>query len=136
MDYSDKTRRPMSQALHTGQLSEEALAFVKGGASKQDLVPVSVSEPPTSTAALNNSATANPPSSFSNQNSMPSQPQPNLTSVIPGIASVTFRLPASLTAQLAQAAAERKLQRQRPFSQQDIVAEALRDWLQRYGRFA
>jgi hypothetical protein len=44
---------------------------------------------------------------------------------------MTFRLPAALSGRLGRVSAERKLRRQRPFSQQDIVAEALDEWLKR-----
>jgi hypothetical protein len=45
---------------------------------------------------------------------------------------MTFRLPADLSHHLMRAAVERKLKRERPFSQQDIVAEALQDWLRQH----
>jgi hypothetical protein len=46
---------------------------------------------------------------------------------------MTFRLPAPVAAQLVGAATERKLRRERPFTQQDIVVEALRQWFLRHG---
>lgn len=51
------------------------------------------------------------------------------------IVSVTFRLPASLTARLARISAERKRKGERPFHQQDIVAEALAQWFRQHGVF-
>jgi len=52
--------------------------------------------------------------------------------VIPAIVSMTFRLPANLAARLARVSAHRKLQRQRPYHQQDIVAEALSHWFEQH----
>lgn len=46
---------------------------------------------------------------------------------------MTFRLPADLPEALLRASMERKLRRQSPFAQQDIVAEAVRQWLRRHG---
>lgn len=45
---------------------------------------------------------------------------------------MSFRLPAPLSARLVKASVERKLRRERPFSQQDIVAEALDEWLKHH----
>ena len=47
--------------------------------------------------------------------------------------SMTFRLPPELPAALLRVAMERKLRREEPFTQQDIVAQALREWLERNG---
>lgn len=44
--------------------------------------------------------------------------------------STTFRLPSDLPALLIQISAARKVRREAPFTQQDIVAEALRKWIQ------
>ena len=45
--------------------------------------------------------------------------------------SVTVRLPAELPPALLRVAMERKLRGERPFTQQDIVAQAVREWLER-----
>jgi hypothetical protein len=44
---------------------------------------------------------------------------------------MTFRLPAELPAALLRAAMERKLRGEPPSTQQDIVAQAVREWLER-----
>ena len=49
------------------------------------------------------------------------------------IVSATFRLPASIPAALLKASSERKMKKTRPFTQQDIVADALTTWLQKNG---
>jgi hypothetical protein len=41
----------------------------------------------------------------------------------------TYRLPQRLVENLARAAMERKIKRRKPWSQQDIVAEAIGEWL-------
>jgi hypothetical protein len=44
----------------------------------------------------------------------------------------TYRLPADLVKELIRVAVSRKLDRTAPWSQQDIVAEAIRDWLEKH----
>ena len=57
------------------------------------------------------------------------EPPPAPTIAIPGTVSMTFRLPSELSTRLIRTSVERKLKRQRPFSQQDIIADALAQWL-------
>jgi hypothetical protein len=45
------------------------------------------------------------------------------------LVSATFRIPDRLMKRLLRAAANRKIERQEPFSQQEIVAVALENWL-------
>ena len=49
------------------------------------------------------------------------------------IATATFRLPANIPPALLKASSERKIKKIHPFTQQDIVAEALTEWLQKNG---
>jgi hypothetical protein len=44
----------------------------------------------------------------------------------------TYRLPQRLVEDLARAAMERKIKRRKPWSQQDIVAEAIGEWLRHH----
>jgi hypothetical protein len=46
--------------------------------------------------------------------------------------SQTYRLPEDLVKELTKAAVDRKFARTAPWSQQDIVAEALREWLHKH----
>lgn len=78
-------------------------------------------------------ASTNPPSEPPHPTDMRSKSSPNLSVVVPAIVSMTFRLPAPLAAQLVGVATERKLQREKPFTQQDIVVESLRQWFLRNG---
>jgi hypothetical protein len=120
MDYSK--RRPMSDALQPPPLSEEARTFLTGMAQPTGVVPESLAPSP-----------PHPPVPPPHPTVLSPKPPPQLSVVVSAIVSMTFRLPAALTNRLARVAAERKLQRQRPFSQQDIVAVALDEWLQRHG---
>jgi hypothetical protein len=51
-----------------------------------------------------------------------------------GAITVTFRLPPSLLKMLQRTSLERKLARQKPYSQQEIVTEAIREWLGKHGQ--
>lgn len=123
MDYL--TRRPMSEALRMVRLSEEAQQFVKGSPPK---APTQDSELPL--------ATSSPPPADRTPSPSPAPiMHPERTgddAAFSGKVSMTVRLPAGLSLQLADTAAERKRRRERPFSQQDIVAEAVADWLSRH----
>jgi hypothetical protein len=127
MDSSDETRRSMKDAL-----SDEARRFLaperkysreNTGLTEATSVP---DQPPHSTPT--NPPEKEPPPSTTTRRSSPS-----LSVVIPAIVSMTFRLPASLAGRLLGVATERKLARERPFTQQDIISEALRQWLMRNG---
>jgi len=49
---------------------------------------------------------------------------------------MTFRVPAEIPSALVRASAERKVRKQRPFTHQEIVAEALQQWLKANGFLA
>jgi hypothetical protein len=51
---------------------------------------------------------------------------------LPVLVPQTFRLPQWLVEDLARAAIERKIKRRKPWSQQDIVAEAIKEWLRKH----
>ena len=118
MDCSDKPRRTLSAALQTRELSDEALAFVNGTGNNgaKPITPANDSSVPRATSPSNGvhieqQVVEQAPSS--------------------GTVSMTFRLPSQLSAHLVRVSVERKLKREPPFSQQDIVAEALTQWLAR-----
>lgn len=50
-----------------------------------------------------------------------------------GTVSITVRLPADIPARLLRVSTERKLNRIRPWTQQEIMAEALAQWLSKNG---
>jgi hypothetical protein len=119
MDAS--TRRTLGAALQTAKLNDEQMAFVTGRAlertvATESVLPVAnlMPAPPASNTVLK----SNPPTE---------------TAALSSTMSMTFRLPSDLATTLMRVALERKLRREEPFSQQDIVAEALRDWMLRHG---
>lgn len=132
MESSDKTRRTISQALRTDSLSAEARAFLAPEGRKPVLQP-------TKSDALS-AATSTPVSSPSVLSIPPPAAELDVESAQreegtrpSGVVSMTFRLPAELPAALVRASAERKVRKQKPFTQQDIVAEAVQQWLRTHG---
>ncbi len=126
MDCSN--RRSMSQALQTGELSDDARAFVAGKVVRPVLeAPAGATPklPPESPKP----APPTPPPQNGVSKSKPADSFPSVA----GIASITVRLPAKLSSRLLRASVERKLLREQPFTQQDIVAEALDAWLRLHG---
>ena len=66
--------------------------------------------------------------------STPILPAPTLAGFsMPGVVSLNTRIEPEISAALLTASMQRKIQRQQPFTQQDIVAEALRMWLKSHG---
>ena len=135
MNCSDKTRRTMGEALGPANLSAEALAFLKPNLAK----PLSKPSPP-----------VNPPLDGLSTGSAPLpaaapelQPIPEVAETKPadgpggpGLVSMTFRVPAAIAFALLRASADRKMRRQTPFTQQEIIAEATRQWLRENGFLA
>jgi len=103
-------------------LSEEERAFVEAGkpqsrretSSPVQQLPANNEEPPVP------------------KKSPPAKKSPPTTALPPVLVSQTYRLPAELVKELTKAAVYRKLDRTAPWSQQDIVAEAIRDWLTKH----
>jgi hypothetical protein len=118
----------MSAALQTTDLGEAALDFVKAGSARPTL---------DTTAAV-----AAPVQSADNQESRPRENgvTPRLplgddaeVEPEPGLVSLTVRVPRAVPPGLLLASVDRKLKRQRPWTQQEIVAEALAHWLRKHG---
>lgn len=132
MDSSDRTRRGMKEALQSGALTEEARCFVSGKAAPARERQVGV--------MLEDAATITPPDMRGTRTPEPPQAgecsawnlPTDLSVVLPAIVSLSFRLPAGLAGRLARVSAERKLRRERPFTQQAIVVDALTRWLDRH----
>src|SRR5947209_5504461 len=102
-------RRTLSQALQTSEFSKAAIAFVGGSAS----------QPAESIEDSDKAQTA------------AKSPLPELSGDASGsgTVSMTFRLPWDLCSRLLRVSLDRKLKRQKPFTQQDIMADALAVWL-------
>ena len=126
MDSSERTRRSLGQALQSGELSEQARAFVAGTRTgTSDAASVE-------TVADDRREGADSPKQNGVSKFRPGAALPT----VEGISPITVRLPAGVTGRLLRASLERKLRREEPFTQQDIVAEALQDWLCRHGHDA
>lgn len=127
MNYS--IRRSMSEALRTDKLSEEALSFVAGKAPAPAQVPALTQE----VRPAKDLATQGEKTPSLSGDELGASSQRLHSTLLAGTVSMTFRLPTELSARLCSTSTDRKSQRERPFSQQDIVAEALDQWLRRHG---
>ena len=120
-------KRTMSQALQAGRLTEEAAAFVVAGGGG-----VVVPSAPGAFAGNTLHLPATPPATSAEAAGGESRfVHSPLAAERRAPVSVTFRLPPELCAALLRAAMERKLRGEKPFTQQDILAVALREWLER-----
>jgi hypothetical protein len=121
-----KSNRSLTEALETAQLPEAALAFVNAGApvARVQLVgPTSDPKPESRVAAGNLTVPKTSMHLPSAEDAPPVLP--------PGPVSMTFRVPADLPEALLRASMARKLRRLKPWTQQDIVTTAIREWLER-----
>ncbi|MHC1767495.1 MAG: hypothetical protein AB9869_24980 [Verrucomicrobiia bacterium] len=121
-------RRTLSAALQTSNLSEAALDFVKAGTATSSVDPLATAVVPPKPAAVE-------------------EPRPAADTVKrrlrinddgegeaeAGLVSLTVRVPRIVPPGLLLASVDRKLKRRRPWTQQEIVAEALTHWLQEHG---
>ena len=121
MDCSDKKMRTLGEALQTDRFSDEALAFVNGSRGKPAKKTIPVPDAAQDSHAIEKIATKS--------NTVRVEPPQESSIPVVSTISMTFRLPSELSSRLMRASVERKLKRQRPFSQQDIIAEALAKWL-------
>lgn len=109
-------------------ISDEEREFIEAGKPQPATKPSVQEEPPapkSEVPAVAREETPTPRKSPApRKNPAPAAP--------PVLVSQTYRLPADLVKDLTIAAVARKLERSAPWSQQDIVAEALREWLQKH----
>ncbi len=71
---------------------------------------------------------------FTQRNEIPVQQAPVMSGFpLPGMMPLNTRIDPEISAALLTASMQRKIQRMQPFTQQDIVAEALRMWLKANG---
>jgi hypothetical protein len=103
-----KSRRPMNAALETVELPPEALSLIRQG-TPQPQIEKPAPEP-----------------------REPKRPKP-MPMPNAGLAFLSFRLPPEIAQALLTASLDRKLQRLRPWTQQEIAAEALSAWLRKQG---
>jgi hypothetical protein len=111
-------RRSMTNAL-----SPEKVAFLRG---EPEEVPPSAPERSTPQRSTSQRSTPQRSTVEKVQRSLP--PQPGR-----GRVTVTVRLEPDVAEALSQASAERKMKRLEPYTQQDIIGDALKQWLQDAG---
>jgi len=126
MPLSTSRKRTLTEALGSPELGAAADAFVQGVPRLVDSEVVA--ELPESSGALGN------PGSHVLDNATGMANGPTIQYAgppvpVPGKVSLSVRIPTELAQQLAQTAATRKLNRHPPFSQQEIVVQALAEWI-------
>jgi hypothetical protein len=123
-------KRTMSQALHSVNLSAEAAAFVAAGAAGSAVAATPPPAPAPADRANLSLVTVPVAASAARETAFVHSP---LAAARRAPVSMTFRLPAELPSALLRVAMERKLRGEPPCTQQDIVAQAVREWLERNG---
>ena len=121
-------RRTLSAALQTGSLTDAALDFVKGGTARPAPEPVAAAVVPAKPIAVEEP----PPVAGSLKRRLRTSDDGEGEAEA-GLVSLTVRVPRIVPPGLLLASVDRKLKRQRPWTQQEIVAEALTHWLQEHG---
>ena len=119
----------MSAAL-ASNLSAEALAFVKAGNPKPATETPVVSKP----AEEKKVEEAKEPEVQTPKPARVKTPKseaPSVTSA--GLVSMSVRVPPEIPEGLIRASAERKIKKEKPWTQQEIIAEALSEWLKKHG---
>jgi hypothetical protein len=136
---SQPQRRSMSEALQTDDLPPEAFALIKEGTPKPKVAGPRIIE---KLAAVEPSSfEAIPPAPVTAEKEVAEEktfkPRPHkerdAESGNSGTVSRSFRLPGNLPAALLRASTERRISRMKPFTQEEIVTEALNQWLKRNG---
>ena len=125
-----RTQRTLSQALDNPKLSEAAIAFVNGDTPKlRETTEISGESNTSFDAPLPRGTIRNSTSAHPREPDLPrADVDPDNHS---GSVSMTFRLPSDLSARLLRTSLDRNLRRRKPFTQQDIVAEALALWFEK-----
>ena len=128
-------RRSLSAALKTAELTPEAQAFLKGGSPKPLAEAPSIQAVPTQPAVALVSE--------EQEELAPPEPQKRVRArgivqddeapvPTPNLVFTSLRLPAEIPHALMRASFDRKLKREKPWTQQDIAAEALSLWLKKH----
>ena len=118
----------MSAALQPPVVPPEAFAIIAQGAAK----PLTQNPVVAVDSAKAQPVTASKPTEES-QRPAKAKAEKERGAESVAIVSATFRLPATLPPALLKASSDRKIKKIHPFTQQDIVAEALTDWLKKNG---
>jgi hypothetical protein len=125
----------LSAALKTVDLTPEAQAFLKAGTPKP-LVERPPTEPPAVKSELAPASQESLPepseAPFPQTRPKPVSPKAEAFVAAPGLVFTSLRLPAEIPHALMRASFDRKLKREKPWTQQDIAAEALSLWLKKH----
>ena len=116
----------MSDALQPASLPPEAIALIKQGTPKPQ------TETPLMAPAKPREISAPVATSVVESQPKPRAKKEQAATTSP-LVSACVRLPADLSQALLKTSLERKMNKTRPFTQQDIIAEALQIWLQKNG---
>lgn len=132
-------RRPMSAALRTADLPPEMLAFVKAGTPQPQIASI-VKEKPVQLEPASGKTTEStpvvPPQLEAEERLRSTKPRTSREPepvAHPGLVSLSIRVPPEVPEGLVRASAERKIKRLKPWTQQEIAAEAIAQWLKRNG---
>jgi hypothetical protein len=127
----------MSAALKAVELTPEAMAFIKegtGNLERPTLAPAP-SKPIETMPAPEplEPVPERPVESPKINRSRITVQRPDVGSPSAGVVGLSFRLPEHLHMALMQASFDRKMNRQKPWTQQEMVADALTGWLKKQG---
>jgi len=116
-------RRSMSAALQTVELPPEAMALIQEGTPRpiRSVAPVTLIQEEES---QNRARSRKERAPYERPALNPSQ-RP--------VVAMTVRIAKELTDALLRLSVERRLREEEPHTQQEMVAEAIREWLQRQG---
>jgi len=138
----------MSAALQTAELSPEKLAFIRAGTPQSEVTRAVIARAPAQVTEIAPAPVAarEPGESAGNDPTAPvgfeapkaakprttREREPERSN--PGaLISMSIRVPPEIPDGLVRASADRKIKRQRPFTQQQIAAEAIALWLRKNG---
>lgn len=140
-------RRSMSQALQTDELPAEALDLIRAGSPKplsnrasvapsivESVRPELERKPSAATAPAGLTTTSIQPSLAGEGNKMIRPRVKEAETDVSGmVVTASFRIPSEIPNALLRASVDRKIKKLKPWTQQDIAAEALSQWLKRNG---
>jgi hypothetical protein len=117
----------MSAALQTGKLNEGAVAFLNGGnprpAAETSRAVAATAQP---AVAAEKGSQARPELRVRQVEEFAAEPEA-------GLVALTVRVARTVPPGLLLASVDRKLKRLRPWTQQEIVTEAIHLWLKNHG---
>ena len=130
-----QARRSLSAALKTVELTPEAQAFLDGGTPKalveRPLEPPALKTELSLVSEKELPEASEEPRKQSGLKSTASKAESFIAA--PRLAFTSLRLPVEIPDALLRASFDRKLKREKPWTQQDIAAEALSLWLKKRG---